>query len=821
MANRIERKIYILKNREPRVIEYVQGASAVPILLILMDYDIPEDATARVYVLKPSGKGEYDTATIEDNGVLVDTKTTMFDEMGTNWIQATVSLDGKTLITFSQEVDVSANIVPGEVPESENRSNFLDEYIAKLDVRQVTAESQVKESAELLEKVQAEQATAKEAAEKATTASTAAAKSAEAAAEAGEEQIKAVAAEGSKQVEIVTKAGQTQVQNVRDAVADLAIAPTVTGAQIVARDSAEWPLQALTVYGRSEQATTTGAQLIDFTKCIYQNCTLVDAKTGTIQSNISNGYFCSIFVDYLAEYFLANLGKTVSFQTDNNPTGKYMSIVIHGERTSGSASQESHTQGTRTSITIAEDFTSISRVELRVNRSTATFADTSTLISGLMLYEGSEEKAFEPYTGGKPSPSPDYPQPIVSAGQKLNADGSVTSSGIEAAVTGKNLFGLSGRELREPGGGYGKTELRNNFNGNGYYVGMTRDGYYSSGYVKRYEVGDNSVTLGSTNGGYGIGFDVKATPGETYTVSANESMQKIAISFCTEQGEYLNTIGYGNGKCTATAPDNAYWLVITLPGDGLNQPFTYTNIQLEKGTTATTYEPYRGCQTVTLASNGLPGIQVSSGGNYTDKSGQNWVCDEVNQGYAVQRIGKLILTGQEVYKATSNSEYYKGSSTNMYINPENYKVYSPKETRVFCNKLSYTTDGIWHIPGATGITINANQIHIRLANETIGVADDATETEKATAFKAYIAACYEGGDPFVIYYILDTPIETPLTDTETAQLAALHSYKPTTTITNDAGVGMDVTYVADTKAYIDSKFAELQSSIVTTNAQLI
>ena len=133
MANRIERKIYILKNREPRVIEYVQGASAVPIMLTLMDYDIPEDATARVYVLKPSGKGEYDTATIEDNGILIDVKSTMFDETGTNQIQASVKLGDKTLITFSQEVDVSPNKVPGEVPESENKSNFLDEYMEKLE----------------------------------------------------------------------------------------------------------------------------------------------------------------------------------------------------------------------------------------------------------------------------------------------------------------------------------------------------------------------------------------------------------------------------------------------------------------------------------------------------------------------------------------------------------------------------------------------------------------------------------------------------------------------------------------------------------------
>lgn len=94
---------------------------------------------------------------------------------------------------------------------------------------------------------------------------------------------------------------------------------------------------------------------------------------------------------------------------------------------------------------------------------------------------------------------------------------------------------------------------------------------------------------------------------------------------------------------------------------------------------------------------------------------------------------------------------------------------------------------------------------------------DATLEDKGLSnWKAYLAA-----HPMTVMTYLTTPIETPLTDTEAAQLAALHTYKPTTTITNDAGAGMDVTYVADTKAYIDNKFAELQAAQAITNAQLI
>ena len=48
-------------------------------------------------------------------------------------------------------------------------------------------------------------------------------------------------------------------------------------------------------------------------------------------------------------------------------------------------------------------------------------------------------------------------------------------------------------------------------------------------------------------------------------------------------------------------------------------------------------------QTITLQTpNGLPGIPVTSGGNYTDPQGQQWVCDEVDleRGVRVQRVDK-------------------------------------------------------------------------------------------------------------------------------------------------------------------------------------
>lgn len=65
-------------------------------------------------------------------------------------------------------------------------------------------------------------------------------------------------------------------------------------------------------------------------------------------------------------------------------------------------------------------------------------------------------------------------------------------------------------------------------------------------------------------------------------------------------------------------------------------------IQIEIGTEPTAYSPYHD-QLLTLPTpNGLPGIPVASGGNYTDPTGQQWVCDEVDleRGVKVQRVDK-------------------------------------------------------------------------------------------------------------------------------------------------------------------------------------
>lgn len=82
--------------------------------------------------------------------------------------------------------------------------------------------------------------------------------------------------------------------------------------------------------------------------------------------------------------------------------------------------------------------------------------------------------------------------------------------------------------------------------------------------------------------------------------------------------------------------------IVFIVTEGQTYNLTGVKVQLELGTTATAYSPYRE-QLLTLPTpNGLPGIPVTSGGNYNDQNGQQWVCDEVDleRGVKVQRIDK-------------------------------------------------------------------------------------------------------------------------------------------------------------------------------------
>lgn len=193
------------------------------------------------------------------------------------------------------------------------------------------------------------------------------------------------------------------------------------------------------------------------------------------------------------------------------------------------------------------------------------------------------------------------------------------------------------------------------------------------------------------------------------------------------------------------------------------------------------WEPYSG-QTVALTHT-LPGIPVTSGGNYTDSDGQQWISDEVDleRGVYVQRCMVVELDGE-------NHSFYTGQHTNgqYYIGFSNFEV--ARNSTVIS---SHYKSAIW----------SNNNGEVYCSNDVVILTDNRfTSVSKA---KEHLAE-----SPVTLLCMLETPIETPLSETEIAAYRALHTNKPNTTILNDSGAHMAVAYTADTKLYIDNKIKE-------------
>ena len=203
--------------------------------------------------------------------------------------------------------------------------------------------------------------------------------------------------------------------------------------------------------------------------------------------------------------------------------------------------------------------------------------------------------------------------------------------------------------------------------------------------------------------------------------------------------------------------------------------------------------------------NGLPGIPVSSGGNYTDENGQQWICDEIDfaRGVYVRRIAEICLDGStppNQYVQTGNAMRF-GWTGEPGFTPKDYT----NAELAMCNRFTPSVSPIWNNYLDGGICAHTGgNIYLRY---------DAMSSPEAMA--EYLA-----GNPVVYLYVMKTPIETPLSADELSAFAALHTNYPNTTVSNDAGAGMEMKYVADTKLYIDRQFTQLQNAILSSGANV-
>lgn len=149
--NYIERDVYVLENRIKEKIDYVRGTNALPIYFHFRDYEIPEGATAKAFVLKPSKKATYNVCPIIENTVRVIVKDQTFAELGKSVLQIVLTMDEERLVTFDQPIEVHRNFSEGDVPESENEAGWINNFIKGMEEATKHAENAAKTAEEISE----------------------------------------------------------------------------------------------------------------------------------------------------------------------------------------------------------------------------------------------------------------------------------------------------------------------------------------------------------------------------------------------------------------------------------------------------------------------------------------------------------------------------------------------------------------------------------------------------------------------------------------------------------------------------------------------
>lgn len=197
---------------------------------------------------------------------------------------------------------------------------------------------------------------------------------------------------------------------------------------------------------------------------------------------------------------------------------------------------------------------------------------------------------------------------------------------------------------------------------------------------------------------------------------------------------------------------------------------------------------------------GLPGIPVTSGGNYTDSTGQQWVCDEVDleRGVKVQRVKVKELNPGDKWSYNKTKSGNNNFQTRIF-NADVATINKP----CFCNILRYTNNAWNDIPQ------NLPKIYANDQEITISFLPS-SEFTSLEAFKKLLTNVKS-----VIYYALAAPIETPLTPDEIASYKALTAYGPDTVVQASDGAGIKLEYQRDVNIAI-KKLEDAIASMTTT-----
>lgn len=474
---------------------------------------------------------------------------------------------------------------------------------------------------------------------------------------------------------------------------------------LVLPNSLDAPLERLELGGKTEQVTTTGKNLFDIATCPLEH----DGVSFKIPKSSGNVVLMGDFEE--------NTQYTLSVQK------------ITSENANSAVLKFDYTDGTRNEIKIKDlskkSLTSDSAKNVKQFVLINPFGGVHE-VSGLQLEKGTTATPYEPYTGGKPSPSPEYPQEIVNAG-KWNEE--TQKYEVDVKITGKNLLDT-----------YEKAEKDSEF------YSVNDDGSLSQLKSDVRPYSDVPSTLFLKSGVYYFSLFNTGVTFKCYNAEADEVFAEIK-----EPKSILVNL---------RKDANIKYKVFSNGGSSKN-----VRVMVSK-TKASEYEPYTE-QTLTLTSD----RPITKWDRLVEKGGEiGWL-------YGTK---KYVVTGKENFTYGSEN-YYTSSRIDMF-----FEIRDATGNEAIMRDLSFVPS-IWHLTDKEGFCINGKQLHIGLYNTRIVVSDDAAKEEKIKAYKEFMAKRYADGNPFEVYYKTTETEFIPLPQPEQNAIRALKTYYPTTVITTDGG----------------------------------
>lgn len=189
---------------------------------------------------------------------------------------------------------------------------------------------------------------------------------------------------------------------------------------LVLPNSLDAPLERLELGGKTEQAQTSGKNLANPSEFVIGTLAGDTGNIINLKQYITTGYIPVI------------PGKRYSTSCGN----KFLAHTI----TAYDKEKTKINYPMNMSSEMPEGAAYIRLSYKKIDMTNVTESDMEELKKVCMVNEGSTVLPYEPYTGGKPSPSPEYPQEIKSVG-KWNDEKQKYE--VEISISGRNLFDFS------------------------------------------------------------------------------------------------------------------------------------------------------------------------------------------------------------------------------------------------------------------------------------------------------------------------------------------------------------------------------------------